>query len=166
MKRAVLVLAVCGVVFAFGTSAFSAEVTSTLDVSATVLEVCTVSTVPVNFGDFNGATTIYSGGSVNITCTDGVAYEIAMDGGLHKELGDNDRRMSGGIYWLEYELFQDSSLTTCWGDDSYYRSHPCMEKTGTGTGLEQQHTVYGELSGSQIVPADTYTDVVNVTVYY
>jgi spore coat protein U-like protein len=38
--------------------------------------------------------------------------------------------------------------------------------TGTGTGLSQDHTVYGSVPAAQAVPAGDYQDTITVRVYY
>ena len=166
MKRMMLFLAVFGVVFAFGTSAYSAEVTSTLDVSANVLAVCTVSTTPIDFGDYDESNQSFAQGSVDVTCSQGTFYNIALDYGSNY-IPMLRRMTDGSSNYLLYNIFQDQSGTTVWGDsdfDNTFAQGPSLSDTANG--LLQEHTTYGWVPDSQVVPSGPYSDVVNVTVYY
>ena len=38
--------------------------------------------------------------------------------------------------------------------------------TGVGTGLAQDHTVFGAIPGTQNIPAGDYGDTITVRIYY
>ena len=67
MKR-LLFLMVIGMVFAFGAVTHAGEATGDLNVTATALEVCSVTTSPIPFGSYT-EDEVRVNGSVIVTCT-------------------------------------------------------------------------------------------------
>jgi spore coat protein U-like protein len=141
---------------------FGATATGTLNVSATVVPTCTVSTTLVNFGNYDGSY-ISTFGDVTVTCASGTPYHIALDAGLAYD-GNAYRRMSDGVNNLMYQLSHAGEL---WGDADYANTyHGGSSLADTGNGAAQAHQVTAELIAGLTVPAGAYNDVVNVTVYY
>ncbi len=102
-------------------------------------------------------------------------YLIALDAGSNYDPQNDFRQLSegsGGL--LRYELYKSTSYsdpTAVWGDSSYGDTYVSgYVLTDTGTGYQQNHSVYGILLGPErgqlVAPAGSYADVVNVTVYY
>ena len=164
MKRTMLFLAILGMFFAYGTSAFSAEVTSTLDVSANVPVVCSVSTTPINFDEYDYTILNSAQGSVDVTCSPTLDYQISLDQGQNWQ-GNFDRAMSDGNgNFLFYGIFKGPSPVESWGDGILPGSTPISD---TGNGLLQSHIAYGFLGANQLdVPPGPYSDIVNVSVEY
>jgi spore coat protein U-like protein len=150
-------------------AAYAATATGTVNVSATVLQMCSVSTTAVNFGNYDGSQYEYlANGDITVTCLQGIPYHIALDAG---ENYFSTRHISNGQgRYLQYQLYRDSSHYTQWGDADYANTFPYGSSfTDTGNGATQPHTVYGAMpnaQGTAPIPVGTYTDVVNVTVYY
>lgn len=149
---------------ALGKAALAATATTTFDVTATVADTCSISASNLAFGaydpgagDLNGTTTIVA------TCTEDTTYNIGLDTGDNgASATTTTRAMDDSLTnYLDYELYQDSSRTTVWG-----------ETVGTDTvsqtsaGGDESHTVYGQIPGSQFVPAGSYSDTINVTITY
>ncbi len=149
-----------GGLFSSGTS-FAAQAGATMAVSATVLNVCTVLSTPLTFPNYTGAA-VTANATVTVTCTAGTAETIGLDAGSNGgQVVGVTRAMKFGTNYLGYEIYQNSGLTTVWGNSG------AAAETSTGTGLAQLLTAYGQTPASQLtVPAGVYADTVNVTVTY
>jgi spore coat protein U-like protein len=154
----VLTLAMAGM--SFGSTA-----TGTLNVSATVVPTCSISTAPVTFGNYDGVTFLYSNGDITVTCASGTPYHISLDAGQHS---NGWRSISNGVDRLYYGLYKNMSEGGVeWGDADYANTYPDgASLADTGNDAAQAHTLYGALWLSGSVSPGTYTDVVQVTVYY
>jgi spore coat protein U-like protein len=159
----VLTLAMAGI-------CFGATASGTLNVSATVVPTCSVSTTPVNFGNYDSANNISATGDITVTCPSNTPYHIALDAGQNYTscgwIGALRVICDGAGNGVPYELAQDSTFTR-WGDSDYANTYSAgMSLADTGNGAAQSHAVYGLLIGIGTVPPGIYTDVVGVTVYY
>lgn len=165
MKRMLLAIGIMAVGVAIEASAQAATTTTTLNVSASVSTSCVVATTPISFGTYSGAQ-VNASGDVTVTCTNGTAYQVALDAGQNY-VGSYDRRMSNGAgAFLNYNI--TSAGSGWWGDIGYGDTFPyAYPVPGTGTGSAQVLTVNAALQAGQSgVPAGAYSDVVNVTVWY
>jgi spore coat protein U-like protein len=133
-------------------------------VTATVLASCIVSSAgSLGFGNYtaSSATPTDAQTSIDVTCSNGLGYTIALDGG-----GTSDpaaRAMSDGTDDLTYTLCTDNSYGTIWGDGTSGTS----TQSGTGSGAAQNYPIYGRIPVGQYVGAGAgYTDTINVTVTY
>ena len=168
MKKMVLIvsLIVLGLVSSV-VIVYAGTETGTLDISANVVAVCTVTTSPVNFGDVTGELPeTYANGDVTVNCPEGQAYNIALDAGLYYD--GNYRFVGSSSPEVPYMLFKEAARSNEWGDSDFSNTFPYGSSIAdTGTGVAQAHTVYGVLSGFSSVPAGTaLTDAVTVTVHY
>lgn len=156
-------------------SALAATATANLQVTATVSAACTATATDLAFGTYNpisGANKDSSAGAVNVTCTNGTDYNIALDAGANPSTpGDvTTRRMTDGQptpSYLSYQIYLDSAGGTVWGDGSSGVLNPSNSTFFTGTGSAQSHTAYGRIPvtvGNTAAPEGTYTDTVVVTV--
>lgn len=138
--------------------------TANFSVTATVLAVCNVQTTNLGFGNYTAtnATPNDATSNINITCSNGQPYAIALDAGLGTGATVAARSMAAGASTLSYGLFTGASRTTAWGDGSLSTS----TVAGTGNGALQSLTVYGRIPINQYVSAGSYTDTVTVTVTY
>lgn len=143
--------------------------TDNLSVTATVIDNCTVSSAAVDFGDYDPADTNAAAakdgtGTVTVTCTSGTAATITLNQGANPDSGSTDaaplRCLTDGTNCLRYDLYQDSSRTTVWGNSA------ATDLEVTGTGASDARTVYGRILGGQNVPAGSYSDTVQVTVSF
>ncbi len=165
MKR-LLSFVLIAVIVAFSGIAYGATTTSTLNVTTTLVPGCAVSTTAVDFGSHDNSSTASANGDVTVSCSNGVGYNIALDGGVNYNVNGNLRRVFSGTDYIDYFLYKDSTYTTAWGDSDYDNTFLVGSSLAdTGSGSTQSHTVYGRLQSGSI-PSGTYTDVVTVTVYY
>jgi spore coat protein U-like protein len=145
----------------------AATATATLDVSATVGVACSVSTVPVNFGNYEGnygQLDIHASGSITVTCSPGAPYNIALNAGMHFYSGVW-RTISNGTDALYYEIWRPTGDE--WGDAGFDNEYIWGQSvSGTGDGSDQHHPVNATLHGHYFVSDGIYADVVRVTVHY
>ncbi|MDB9453449.1 spore coat U domain-containing protein [Dolichospermum circinale] len=143
--------------------AMAGTATSNLTVSSSVPNNCTISTASIDFGNYdpvdaNTSTSATATGTVTVTCTSGASANIKLSQGSNADPDSTDpipmRRLANGSNYLSYGLYQDSNLTTLWGNTAGTgASH-------TGTGSASNVTVYGVISPGQNVPAGSYADTV------
>ncbi len=138
----------------------AATTSGTMPVTATVSSSCVVSTSAVAFGSYNptGGSQLDGTGTVSVTCTKDTSYTVALDGGGQGAVAS--RAMLSGANLLTYQLYSDAARTTVWGDTAG------QLVSGTGTGAQQDLTVFGRIPASQNVPSGAYADTINVTVTY
>ncbi|WP_455924221.1 Csu type fimbrial protein [Pseudomonas putida] len=133
-------------------------------ITATVVNNCNITTTPLSFGSntlLKAAVT--SSATISVQCTNGDAYEVALDGGT--TAGSVSARQmvgatSGGK--VAYQLYTDSAYSIPWGDGTASTSMA----TGTGSGVAQSLTVYGRVPVQAVPVPDTYSDTVKATVYF
>jgi spore coat protein U-like protein len=153
-------------------AASAGTASGTASVSATVTNNCVFGANSVSFGNYdavsaNKTSALTANGTVNITCTQGDAYAITADtgaNGSHAASGFT-RAMSyttgGGspaTYYLSYELYTDSGLTTVWNGSNAL--------SGTGSGSSQAVTFYGAVGAGQSAVAAAYSDTVDLNVTF
>ncbi|WP_253307438.1 MULTISPECIES: spore coat U domain-containing protein [unclassified Rickettsia] len=149
----------------FTENATAATTNTTFQVTATILDACSVSANPLNFGSY-----VYTANSdqittINVTCTNGTTYKIGLDAGLAPGATTSTRKMRGTptTNILNYFLYSDFGRTTNWGNivgtDTV---------AGTGNGTTQGVIVYGRIpSGQNTAFVDsTYTDTITVTLTF
>jgi spore coat protein U-like protein len=161
----------CGVAAALAAAvaaspAYATDTTSSLGVSSTVTANCTVSTLPVAFGnvDVTSGQAVQGTGSISVTCTSGTAWTAAANAGAGTGADLSTRKMANGANLLNYSLYTDSARTLIWGDGVAGATATFGD---TGTGTAQTKTVYGLIPAAQTgVPAGAYADTVQVTVTY
>jgi spore coat protein U-like protein len=92
--------------------------TAQFDVEITITAECIISTAPADL-DF-GATGVIAADitgttSIGVQCTDGTAYEVALDAGIGVGATVANRLMTGpGGATVTYSLYQDAGHTTVW----------------------------------------------------
>ena len=145
--------------------------TGTLPVSMTITASCTIGATAMNFTSQLGSglvsTAATASGSITVTCTNQAPYAIGLDNGAN--YSTTRRMVFGGSNYLPYNLFTNVGLSTPWstatGSATCTTSSNCY--TGTGTGSAQSITVYGQIPTVATAPAPgTYSDTVNITVYF
>ncbi len=159
------------VLLAAGTLGFmpagnAADVSGTVNISASVTTDCTVGTSTLSFGSIT-STTIQSSnvdatGTVTVTCTSGTGYTVKLGVGAGTGATFASRKMTDGTNLLNYSIYDSAGRTTVWGDGTSSTS----TVTGTGSGATQSLTAYGRIFSGQTPPANSYADTVSVTVSY
>lgn len=139
-------------------------ITGTLPVTATVINggSCTLEGVtnmifpqysPIN-SDPDHAT-----GSVTVTCTTNMPFDIGIDKGLSDGATEENRLLTrrAGKQELKYGLFQDGNHKYNYGT---ILGRNTLHQLGTGS--SQTITIYGEIPINQPVEPGTYTDTVTI----
>jgi spore coat protein U-like protein len=139
-----------------------ASSTLQFNVSATVVKTCQLSTTSMAFGAYSGSL-VYSTATISATCTNGTAYNVGLDAGTATGATVTSRRMTGpSSALLAYSLFSNSARSINWGN-----TIGTDTLSGTGTGVTQSLTVYGQIPAMQTgVVAGSYNDTVTVTLTY
>lgn len=137
----------------------------------TVLQGCTVATVPVSFGTYNplSGTPLTAAGTVTVTCTALASlleqWTIALSQGNSGNF--NSRSMLNGTSVLSYNLYTSAAYTTIWGDGSgttgIVTSPVIVLQVGTAS---FSYPVYGVIPAGQDSAAGTFMDSIVVTVNY
>lgn len=145
--------------------AFGATTTTSPTIMVNVPAACQVSTQNLDFGTYDSlaAAGVSATTQINVNCSKGTPFTVALDAGQHASTAFN-RNMANGTHLLAYQLYTNSTHSTVWGDGTNGTS----TVSGTGTGPGAAHTikevVYGELPPLQPVPAGNYSDVITVSV--
>lgn len=146
--------------------ALATTATSSLQVSATVANTCSISTSAVAFGTYdplvaNASAPLDQTGSVTITCTKGLDATIGLNLGSNAS-GSTRRMTDGASDYLTYELYKDSGRTAVWGNSGADLNDPGPAPSKAPRAI----TIYGRVAGGQDVPAGSYTDTVTATVNF
>lgn len=108
-----------------------------------------------------------SNGGFTVNCTNLTPYKIGLQSSASGSTTDGKGLLksadSAVTQTIGYQLYQDSAFGTAWGNSP--TTSPNI-KAGTGTGATQAYVVYGKTTSTLNVPASTYSDVVNISVYY
>lgn len=100
-------------------------------------------------------------GSIVVTCTPGTSMTIALDYGAHGGSSSQRYMANSNGATLAYQLYQDASYSTVWGDGTLAYSVSSFPTT------TQTYTVYGRLFAVDGMPdAGSYSDTVTVTLTY
>jgi len=130
-------------------------------VNATALSGCAISATALNFGAYSGAL-INTTSTVSVTCTNSTTYNIGLSAGLGSGATVSNRKMtSPASATLNYALFRNSTRTQNWGI-----TVGTDTLAGTGTGVAQPITVYGQMAAGQSGNPAVYTDTITATITY
>ena len=146
---------------------FARSSSVTFTVTTVVLAECTVSTLPVAFGNYDPvaahrAAPLDAQGTVNVYCTRGTGVTVSLGNGLNFAAGS--RRMAGPAgSFLLYQLYRNVGRTQLW-------SIAPNTVTGTSTSrltpIAGGMTVYGRAAAAQNPLVGMHTDTVQATVNY
>lgn len=163
--------------FAFGfaalaavvaTPALAATATNTMPVSVNVINSCTVAATPMAFGAPTaiGGANVDTTSTISLVCTNGAAYDVALDNGLNATSGQ--RNMSNGATTpvkIPYNIFKDAGRSSAWGSTSGAGGNTSSGVAGVSGAVTL--TAYGRIpSTAASVGAGAYTDTVTVTVTF
>jgi spore coat protein U-like protein len=160
MKLRIAVLLMLGMLPWAELHAQAQTATTTFRVQTKVQAVCTVTANDLNFGTYaqtgtNGTT------QLRAICSPQTTYNIGLNEGTTTGATINQRKMASGTNAINYQLYSDSARSTIWGNTSGTDT-----VTGVGTGLAQDHTVFGAIPATQSIPAGDYGDTITVRIYY
>ncbi len=157
-------LAPAGALVLYLPLAAQAHVTAPLEVTVTVAAVCDVIAAPLDFGVYDGAP-VNASADIEVTCNDGVAYQIGLDAGLHSD-GANRFLSDGNGHMIPYVLV-DPATGQPWGDAGVGDTFPAPPVSATGTGAPQVFTVDGMIDAAAgPVHSGAYADTVTVTINF
>lgn len=129
---------------------------------------CGVSANSVAFGAYNpfGLLPHDAAGNIQVSCNDVL---VALSYTLRLSTGGSGsyvlRRISGGAYTLDYNLYTDPARVTIWGDGSAATAAVTGAFAVTVSG-SANHAVYGRVPAGQNAGAGSYTDTITVTIEY
>lgn len=141
--------------------------TFTARAQATLPGSCTIIANDLGFGLRNDlSTAVDATTSIGLTCTDGTAYQVRLDGGtITGNVAARKMGLGGNPPGaIAYQLYRDPNRAQVWGDGS--AGTTTVIGTGTGTGNPVTLTVYGRVPAQPTPPAGYYQDVVTATVVY
>jgi len=165
VKKSVAAMLVCMSCVAL---AQAAQVTTTLNISATMVGSCTISASAMNFPTYDGSANVTTTSTITSNCTNAQAYMVHLDAGAHYSASSRHvADVNTGTNVVAYQLYQGVSSTP-WGDagNTGSATNPWASLSLMGTGLDQINTVSGTLFGGATVPPGSYSDVINITVTY
>ncbi len=123
---------------------------------------CSISANNLNFGTLSVLTANSDASTtVSVTCSNGVTYQVGLNGGLTGAVDPTQRKMASGPNQLTYGLYQDAGRLTPWGETLGIDT-----VSGTGSGSAQTLSVHGRVPAQTTPPAATYSDTVVVTITY
>ncbi len=148
--------------------AIAASNTGPLSSSVTVTQNCNITVANMSFPNYDplatGATTTTA--NISVACTKGTTgANIGLDNGqnhTHATAGQN-RAMANGANYLSYDIFQDASHATFWGNTPGTNTEAVPRPTSKAA---QNFTAYGQIPARQNVRIGTYTDTVLATVNF
>lgn len=163
---------------AFTLNAQAGQKVSTMNVSAEMLEVCSLSSGDLNFGSgsFDDLLAAESTAQIIVNCSDSVNWTVSLDGGLHTGAtkGGGHREMhhaDGGTYgagaFSYYVEYQTGGTPQNWGDGTSATQGDPVSGSGEAVLEARAHMVSGFLdhpNGGNT--AGLYSDTITVTLDY
>jgi spore coat protein U-like protein len=141
----------------------AATVVTTFQVTANVAVSCTASASALDFATYDrtSSSPLTAQSNIQVDCTSGATWELGLDQGLHGA-DVTSRKMINGIVLLNYAIFSDPAHTLNWGD-----TIGTDTVTGTGTGVTQEITAYGQIPALQttVIPGG-YSDTITATLTF
>ena len=132
---------------------------------------CSVSSTGVAFGAYNptnGSPTDATG-NVHVVCTVLLVSVLAQTNISLSTGGSgtySPRKMSSGAHLLDYNLYQEASHTTVWGDGTGGTAIITDNVLIAVLGTSIDHTIYGRIPPNQFAAAGSYSDTITVTVEF
>ncbi len=134
---------------------------ATIGVTSTVQATCLNTATPLAFGTYTGAVAVATA-TVTVTCTNTTPYNVGLDAGLATGASVTTRQLTGpAAALLAYVLTSDAAHAVNWGI-----TVGTDTVAGTGTGVGQPLTIYGQEAAGQFVTPGAYTDTITATVTY
>lgn len=139
--------------------------TATFDVTLKIIADCTIAANPMDFGQTQGviSTAVNVTSNINVTCSNTTPYNVGLSAGTGTGSSTSSRYMSGtggNTGTVQFNLFQTAGATN-WGN-----TQGTDTQSGTGTGVIQPITVYGQIPVQATPAPDTYKSTITATVYF
>jgi spore coat protein U-like protein len=159
-KFSILPLLASGILLTTSLNA-NAQVSTQMEVMATVGSQCAVDATPVDFGVYEGPE-VNATGAITVDCNDGVPYLVGLNAGMNSD-GANRMMSDDAGNTLPYRL---TYIGAEWGDDGVTNSYQGASVAGTGSGSPTSFTVDAMIFPDMPAPPGVYTDTVTVTVAF
>jgi spore coat protein U-like protein len=167
MKKVLFTILALGFVFA-AMPAFAAT-TADVGISATVVASCSITALPVAFGNYDALSVSPrdATGSVDVTCSVGSLPKIWLGQGLNAGAGSTAavpirRMINGATNFLSYQLYQEVLRANVWGATDA-SSPAALPAVGI---IAVTSTIYGRVPINQTSATGAYTDTVVATVNF
>jgi len=167
-KSILAALALAGLAASAGAATYNnGTASATFNVSLIIKPYCLVTAAPLNFGTAGVlSTAVNASTTLSIVCTNTTPYNIGLDGGTVQNSTVANRLMAGTASGntgstVAFELYMDSGEKTIWGNQQSANT-----VAGTGAGIAQSITVYGQVPPQATPAPDTYQTTVTATVYF
>jgi spore coat protein U-like protein len=120
---------------------------------------CSLSVIGVSFGSYDVFNTqpLDISGTINVSCDSSTSYSLSLSSGSGSF---TTRLMTSGVNRLAYNLYQDPTRLTIWGDGAGGTSMV------NATGLGAAYPVFGRIRALQNVPVGAYADTITVTLTF
>jgi spore coat protein U-like protein len=160
----VCIFASCGIF-----EAWAATATTTLVVSATIVDTCTVTATPLTFGTYSASSASPNDATATVTVlyTVGTGFTVAFDAGTATGATLAQRRLQNAVLSsdrLNYNIYRNTARSEIWGDGA--KSTYTVIGTGTGVLTAVTLTAYGRIPTGQDVGLGAYADSITVTLTY
>ena len=165
MNKHLIAPVAAGILLAVAGAAQAATKTATINVSATVVDNCTISAGALNLGTFDGTNNLAASSDITVRCSNGTDYTVDLSPGSSGSYAN--RTLTSGSNSLVYNLYTAGDFATVWGNGS--GSTGRASDIGEGMGTAITHTVHGRLLASQnqgAIDAGDYTDTITATITY
>ena len=165
MKKYLIAPVTAGILLALAGAAQAATKTATINVSATVVDNCTIGAGALNLGTFDGTNNLASTSTITVRCSSGTDYTVDLSTGSSGSYAN--RTLTSGSNSLIYNLYTAGDYATIWGNGQ--NSTGRASDVGEGMGTAITHTVHGRLLASQnqgAIDAGDYSDTITATITY
>jgi len=165
MNKHLIAPLTAGILLALAGAAQAATRTATINVSANVVDNCTIGAGALNLGTFDGTNNLTSTSTITVRCSNGTDYTVDLSTGSSGSY--TNRTMTSGAFSLVYNLYTAGDYETIWGNG--LNSTGRISDLGEGMGTAITHTVYGRLLASQnqgAIDAGEYSDTITATITY
>ena len=155
-------------------AATAVPTTNVDNVTATVVNNCTISNFALAFGNYdpvvvNAATPLDQQAAVNVYCTKGVTpISVTMGTGTYGGAGVG-RFMTNGTDNLAYEVYLNSTRTTIWNTVNVVNPNASTSKNTAllqGGAANNPINAYGRIPAGQDVSAGSYKGTIQATVNF
>lgn len=139
--------------------------TQSFDVTMKVVADCVISVANLDFGQNQGLLTngVNATGNMSVTCSNTTPYNIGLNEGTGIGSTGTTRYLNGSAgnpETIKFNLYQDNSKTL-WGN-----AQGVDTKSGTGTGIAQTISIFGEVPAQNTPKPDDYKSTITATIYF
>ena len=138
--------------------------------TATISANCNISTTAMNFGSTSVlSSNIDSTATITAKCINSTPYSIGLGSGLNASGSQRRMQLGATANYVNYGLYTDSGRSSSWLATTSTTSCTGGASTcalGTGTGSNQNVTVFGRVPSQTVPIIGVFSDTVVVTITY